>query len=56
MGASCCADAVAPQKRRLYGEWVITSQRETTRVKLEGLRWFGRRGFALGSQLFLTDV
>ena len=37
MGAVCCADAVASQKRRLCGEWGITSQREIARIKLEGL-------------------
>ena len=45
MGAVCCADAVASQKRRLYGEWAITSQREIARIKLKGLRWLGRRGY-----------
>ena len=45
MGAVCCADAVASQKRQLYGEWGITSQREIACVKIEGLRWLGRRGY-----------
>jgi hypothetical protein len=42
MGAVCRADAVASQKRRLYGEWGIAAQREIARIRLGGLRWLGR--------------
>ena len=50
MGSVCYAGGVASQRRRLCGEWGITSQREIARVKLEDLRWLGRRGyFASGS-------
>lgn len=42
MGAACESDAVASQKRRLYGEWGVTSQREIARIRLGGRAWLGR--------------
>lgn len=57
MGAVCHGDAVASQKRRLYGEWGIASQREIARIRLGGLRWLGRGNyFPAGSVHAASDA